>query len=490
MNALNRRRLLTSGAAAAIFAASGLGATAAPARGGHLRLGLSGGTASDGFAAARPFGTFMKVAGAGLVFDTLTEIAADGTLRGELATSWESADGARVWVLGLRRGVVFHDGRPFTSDDAVASLRRHTRPGARTPAAPLLADVTEIRRLSAHSLKISLAAPNVDFPFLLSDPHLVMHPARDWRAALGGGIGTGLYRLETFEPGRRLLAARVPGHWKDGEAGWFDSVELLSLPARKARIEALATGRVDLIDDPDPDALATLDRMARFTVTRRRGNGHVVALPPAGLPVAEAAALRQALVHGLPRSAMADALLAGQGGPGGDTPIGPANFHVAATTPDWDPDRARRLLADAGLLGISVGLGHDPGTALARDLAAAGFTASADKGAVRLRVASGRPTESWAFMADPAPGLSWVAGDKSRANFDALLRNARAASSSSDRAGLFAEMQRLVASLGSVAVPLHADFVFAGTSRLAHGPMIGRTATLDDARIAERWWFA
>lgn len=490
MNALNRRRLLTSGAAAAVFAASGLGATAAPSRGGHLRIGLSGGGASDGFAGAHAFGTFMKVAGAGLVFDTLTEVAADGTLRGELATSWESADGARVWILNLRRGVAFHDGRPFTADDAVASLRRHMRPGSRSPAAPLLADVAEVRRLSADSLRITLSAPNVDFPFLLSDPHLLMHPARDWRAALGAGIGTGLFRLDLFEPGRRLLAQRVPGHWKDGEAGWFDSVELLSLPSRRSRIEALAQGRVDLIDDPDPTALGTLDRMARFSVARCKGNGHILALPPSGLAADEAAALRQALVHGLPRAAMTTSLLAGNGGPGWDTPIGPANLHAATGAPDWDPERARRLLGDAGLLGMTIDLGASPDPELVRDLADAGFAAGTGRGGVALRGASGRPTEDWAFTATPSHDLQWVAGGKIRARFDGLLRAARGASSSSERALLFAEMQRLVASLGSVAVPLHADFVFVGTSRLSHGSAIGRTATLDDGRIAERWWFA
>lgn len=490
MNALNRRRLLTSGAAAAVFAASGLGAAAAPSRGGHLRIGLSGGGATDGFAGGEPFGNFMKVAGAGLVFDTLAEVAADGTLRGELATSWESADGARVWVLNLRRGVTFHDGRPFGADDAVASLRRHMRPGSRSPAARLLADVAEIRRLTAHSLKITLSAPNVDFPFLLSDPHLLMHPARDWRAALGAGVGTGLFRLDLFEPGRRLLAERVPGHWKDGDAGWFDSVELLSMPARRSRIEALAQGRVDLIDDPDPAALDTLDRMARFSVIRRQGNGQILALPPAGLAADEAAALRQALVHGLPRATMARSLLGGNGGPGWDTPIGPANLHAATGPADWDPDRARRILRDSGLLGIPVGLGIAPDADLARELSEAGFSTGAARGGVTLRRASGRPTEDWAFTATPSHDLPWVAGGKIRSRFDGLLRAARGASSSSDRALLFAEMQRLVASMGSVAVPLHADFVFVGTSRLSHGSAIGRTATLDDCRIAERWWFA
>jgi peptide/nickel transport system substrate-binding protein len=494
MNALNRRRLLTSGAAAAVFAASGLGAGAAPARGGHLRMGLSGATADDGFGATTPFGTFMSVAGAGLVFETLTEIAADGSLRGELATDWNSIDGARVWEFRLRRGVAFHDGQPFTADDAVASLRRHLKLGVRSPAGRLLSGVVEIRRLSADRLRIELAAPHVDFPFLLSDPHLLIHPARGWRAALGSGNGTGLYRLAGFEPGRRLTAERVAGHWKDGAAGWFDSVELMSLPDRQARIEALVQGRVDVVDDPDPHAVPVLSRMPRFAVSSVRGNGHLVASPPAGLPAREAAALRAALVHGLPRADMVAALLAGHGAPGQDTPVGPANVYAAGdAAPDWDPDRARRLLADAGLLGIAVGLDARrvaEGSGLQEALSRAGFTLSAGTGAVTLRPASGQPTEDWAFSTDPAPGAHWVAGEMTRARFDALLRQGRAASASSERAEVFAEMQRLVGALGSASVPLHADFLFAGTARLAHGPAIGRTATLDNGRIAERWWFA
>ena len=490
MNALNRRRLLTSGAAAAIFAATGLGSAAAPVRGGHLRLGLSGGSATDDFAAPRAFGTFMKVAGAGMIFDTLTEVAADGTLRGELATDWVSRDGARVWDIRLRDGVRFHDGRPFAADDAVASLRRHLK--SASPVAALLAEVTEVRRLSAGSLRVTLSAPNVDFPFLLSDPHLVMHPARDYRAALHAGIGTGPYRLVAFEPGLRLLAERAAGHWTDGDRAWFDSVELLSLPARHDRIESLVQGRVDLVDDVDPRAVGILRRLPKFTVEAVRGNGRLIAVPPSGLDPARAASLRAALVHGLPRDVLADRLLAGHGAPGWDTPVGPANLHAEPQRTDCDPDRARALLAEAGLSGLPIALGPIAARddVLADTLGRAGFRLSAGAAAVTLRPASGRPTESWAFSTRPSTDLPWVAGEKTRARFDTLLRQGRAATSSALRGEIFGELQRLVGALGSASVPLHADFVFAGVTRLSHGPALGRTATLDDWRIAKRWWFS
>ena len=119
MNVLDRRALFASGAAAALLAASGV--SAAPMRGGRLRAALSGASRDDRWDAV-PSGLFMQAAVQGAVFDTLTEIAADGTLRGELATGWQAEDGGRVWTFDLRSDVSFHDGVPLTAQDVVASL--------------------------------------------------------------------------------------------------------------------------------------------------------------------------------------------------------------------------------------------------------------------------------------------------------------------------------------------------------------------------------
>ncbi|MEM6342089.1 MAG: peptide ABC transporter substrate-binding protein, partial [Pseudomonadota bacterium] len=87
MKRLDRRALFASGAAAAVLAATGI--SAAPKRGGRLRAALSGAARTDSWADPAS-GLFMRVAGQGILFDTLTEIAADGTLRSELARSWTS----------------------------------------------------------------------------------------------------------------------------------------------------------------------------------------------------------------------------------------------------------------------------------------------------------------------------------------------------------------------------------------------------------------
>ncbi len=83
MSGFKRRRLIQTALAAAVLGASGL--EAAPARiGGTLRAGLSGASASDSWDSRGHMGGFIGAA-AMAVFDTLTEIASDGSLRGELA---------------------------------------------------------------------------------------------------------------------------------------------------------------------------------------------------------------------------------------------------------------------------------------------------------------------------------------------------------------------------------------------------------------------
>ena len=227
---LDRRALFTTGAAAALLAATGAGAGEPPRRGGRLRLALSGATREDSW--VKGDGLFMQVARQGLVFDTLTEVAGNGILKGELATGWQANDNARRWHFDLRPNVRFHDGSSLTARDVVASLQAELR--------------AEIVAESALRVRVTLDHPNPDLPLLLSEPQFVIRPAH----ALEDGIGTGLYRLKRFSAGRQVLAERVETHYKDGTAGWFDAVELVSIPARDVRVQALAEKLVDAVDLP------------------------------------------------------------------------------------------------------------------------------------------------------------------------------------------------------------------------------------------------
>ena len=228
---LDRRALFTTGAAAALLAATGAGAGEPPRRGGRLRLALSGATREDTWVHGE--GLFMQVARQGMIFDTLTEVAGNGILKGELATGWQASEGARHWRFDLRPDVRFHDGSPLTARDVVASLQS-------------LLPQTEISAQGALHVQITLPQANPGLPLLLAQSRYVIRPAH----APEAGIGTGLYRLRRFSAGRQVLAERVESHYKDGTAGWFDTVELVSIPARDVRAQALSERLVDAADLP------------------------------------------------------------------------------------------------------------------------------------------------------------------------------------------------------------------------------------------------
>jgi len=241
---LDRRALFASGAAAALLAASGVSAAGIPRAGGRLRMALSDAARDDTWINGE--GLFMQVARQGLVFDTLTEVAADGTLRAELATGWHTSDAGRTWRFDLRPAVRFHDDTPLTAKDVAGSLAAVFGLGT-----TCIAD-------GKYAVIIALNAPNPGLPLLLAQPEFVIRPAH----APQSGIGTGLYRVKHFAPGQQLVTERVSAHYKDGDAGWFDEVELVSIPSEKVRIQALAEILVDAVNVTDADGVTDLPDIA------------------------------------------------------------------------------------------------------------------------------------------------------------------------------------------------------------------------------------
>ncbi len=244
---MDRRALFASGAAAALLAATGLSAQPGPTRGGRLRIALSGANRDDSFDTRTTRGLFMQVATAGAVFDTLTEVSADGTLRGELATGWRGSPDALRWTFDLRPDVQFHHGKPLSAEDVAASLRLHETGE--------LSDVVSIEAQGSHQVQLTLAVPDPGLPYRLSAPHLVIYPAAEMAEAMETGIGTGLYRTHRFIPGRQFVGQRVDHHYKDARAGWFESVELTSVPAGDVRAQALIERFVDAAEIDDAAAL-------------------------------------------------------------------------------------------------------------------------------------------------------------------------------------------------------------------------------------------
>lgn len=234
MKRIDRRALFSSGAAAALLAATGVSLDAAPQPGGRLRLALP-----------RENDVLDRLV-QGATYDTLTEIAPNGALQAELAAAWSSSE-ARLWHFDLRDDVRFHDGTPLRAAHVAAALREQD--------AQARLGIVAVEPVKPHALRLELAEANPHLPFLLSDQSFAISLPVSAQVAPSGRIGTGCYATRRLDAGRYYLGEKIVDHYKTGRAGWLDSVEARVIPDPAVRAEALRDGFVDVAVLPQPDLL-------------------------------------------------------------------------------------------------------------------------------------------------------------------------------------------------------------------------------------------
>ena len=512
---MNRRGVLKAGAATvAATAIAPVAAQAMGKRGGRLRLGLAGANTSDSWDGRTHSDSFMIMSGHGCVFDCLTEIAADGSLKGELAESWEASADAKTWTFNLRKGVTFHNGKAFGADDVIASLQMHTAEGAKSAAKPIVASIENMEKTSDHQVVMTLKAGNADFPFLLSDYHILIYPAGMEDEAIAKGIGTGLYSVESFDPGVRFVGKRVADHYKGDDAGFFDEVEVIAINDGSARQNALMTGQVDAINRVDFKTEALIKANPNVRISEVTGNQHFTFPMLTNVAPLDNMNIRKALKHAVNRQELVDKVLLGHGAVANDHPIGPANQYYAADLPqnDYDPDKAMHYLKEAGLDSLNIDLSAAnaafPGAIDAAQL----YQASAKAGGININVVqepddgywsnvwlkkpwcacywSGRATEDWMFSTAYESGVPWNDTFWENGRFQELLLSARAELDSDKRSEQYREMQALCSAEGGTVIPMYANYVDATSTALAHGPDLGNNFQMDGSRLMERWWYS
>ena len=476
-------------------------------------MGLNGANTSDSWDGRTHSDAFMINCGHGCVFDCLTEVGPDGQLRGELAESWEASADAKTWTFKLRQGVTFHNGKSFGADDVLESLAMHTAEGAKSAAEPIVSAIAEMTKLGDYEVQFVLNDGNADFPFLLSDYHLIMFPAGQVDEAIAKGIGTGLYRVESFDPGVRFVGKRVDSHYKDGSAGWFDEIEYIAINDASARSNALMTGQVDAINRIEFKTEALMRANPNVTIFEVTGNQHYT------LPMLSTVApfddlnVRLALKHSVNRQELVDKILQGHGKVGNDHPIGPANQYYAEDLPqlEIDIDKAKFHMKEAGLSTLKVDLNVSDAAFNGAIDTAQLYQASAKAAGIEINVVqepadgywsnvwlkkpwcasyySGRATEDWMFATAYEAGVPWNESQWDDPRFQELLFQGRKELDSAKRRVIYHEMQEILSTRGATVIPMYANYVDAASSKLAHGPDIGNNFQMDGSRMAERWWF-
>ncbi|MEB8386791.1 ABC transporter substrate-binding protein [Rhodobacteraceae bacterium KMM 6894] len=508
----NRRGFLKTTAATALATTLPMGGAFAstPKRGGHLRVGKGHGQTTD---TLNP-GTWENGFTLGMSFaihGRLTEVAADGSIKPELAESWEASPDAKVWRFKIRPGVTFHSGKSVTAEDVVASMNFHRGEDSTSAAGPLLAPIQDIT-IEGDTVVFALDGGNADFPFILSDYHLTVHPAKDDSIDWQSGDGCGSYILKSHNFGVSITMERNPNHWRD-DVAWFDSIEMLALVDQNARTTALISGDVDTIDKLDLKTIGMMARNPAIKINSVAGTQHFTFAMSSNKAPFDDNNVRQALKYAINREELVEKILFGYGSVGNDVPIGQNQLYYNKDLEQktYDPDKAKWYLKQSGLDSLEVSLSASDAAFSGAVDAATLFQNSAKGAGIDLKVVrepndgywsdvwmkkpfsavywGGRPVQDQIYSTAFTCGAAWNDGFWCNDRFEELLVAARAELDADKRRAMYHEIQDIVSNQGSIIIPMFANYVFATTDKIGTPEQFASNWDADGERWAERWWF-
>jgi peptide/nickel transport system substrate-binding protein len=508
---LDRRQLITGAAAvglSATFGALPAMAQGAPKKGGTLRMGLEGGSASDSLD-PRTYADSIPINISLMLWNNLVEVADNGDATGELFESWEVKPGATDWTFNIRKGITFTSGKTLDADDVIYSINMH-RGETKSPAKALLADISEIKKISPTQIQILMTNGNLDLPFNLSDYHIIVVP--NGTTDFSKPDGTGAFTLEEFQPGVRATFKRKPGNYWKPNRGNFDRVELRYIGDAAARTQALVTGQVDVINRVDPKTAALLAKSRAVKLSRTPGAGNRFAFvahtdkSPFSNPD-----LMLALKFGIDRKKIVENVFSGYASIGNDHTVGAKMkfYDPKQKLTSYDPDKAKFHFKKANLtsaveLQVSEGAfsgATDSGQVFQESLSKAGIK-------LDLKRVSGdgywdnvwlkqpfcavywgnRPTIDNQLTSTFKANTAWNDTHFNNPEFEKLLVAARVELDQVKRAQMYARCQELISQNAGMVCFAVQDYIDAHTTKLQGLTISGRYDLADD-RIAEKGWF-
>ena len=286
------------------------------------------------------------------VFEGLTRYADDGSIRPALAESWEIAPDGLSWVFHLRPGVTFHDGIPFTAEDVVFSFDRAMAEGSTNAQKQLFAGVNEVTAIDDVTVEIGVDQPKGSLLTNLAwgDAVIVSPASADSNATKP--VGTGPFKFSQWVQGDRVELVRNPDYW--GEPAKLDKVTFKFISDPTAAFSAMMAGDIDAFPNyPAPENLAQFEADPRFQVIVGATEGETILAMNNRQAPFDDIRVREAVAHAIDRKAIIDGAMFGYGTPIGShfSPTNPAYEDLTGLSA-YDPERAKALLAEAGVSGL------------------------------------------------------------------------------------------------------------------------------------------
>ncbi|MBI4278958.1 MAG: hypothetical protein HY660_10920 [Armatimonadetes bacterium] len=296
------------------------------------------------------------------VYETLVTRNEKGEFVPRLAAWWKTVSPTE-WEFKLRRGVKWHDGRPFTARDVKFSLDRYNNPAVQSPLRPLWEFLDRVDAVDEQTVRIRTRVPMG--PMLSNLMLTFIIPERDGVNWAEQAVGTGPFRLSEWRRDDRLVLVKNPDYW--GKKPALDRVVWREVPEYTTRVAALERGDLDLViglTAEDAGRLANRLAVVQGPTWRQR-----LFWMNAGRPPFDRLQARQAMRYALSIEAMVKDIMGGMAQPA-HSAVAPTVFGFTSNPPyRYDPARARALLAEAGVgRGFVTSLDYSLGDAKQKEL--------------------------------------------------------------------------------------------------------------------------
>ncbi len=288
----------------------------------------------------------------------------------DLAMSWSTSEDGRRLAFALRRGVKWHDGRPFTAADVKCTwdllLGLAPQKLRINPRRAWYNNVETVEANGDFEAVFVLKRPQPALLALLASGYAPVYPCHVPPAQMRQHpIGTGPFKFVEYKQNEGIRLVRNPDYWKPGRP-YLDGIEYTIVPNRSTAILAFAAGKFDLtwpydvaipllkeVEAQAPQAVCEATPM-----NASRNLDINAEAPPFDRPE-----IRRAMALSLDRKAFIDILGEGQGGIGGAMLPPPAGVwglppERLQKLPGYGPDIARSR-AEARALMEKSGYGPD-----------------------------------------------------------------------------------------------------------------------------------
>jgi peptide/nickel transport system substrate-binding protein len=323
-------------------------ASGAPKKGGTLRAGTVGEYVTlDGHYYSPKVGLATWI-----IHDTLTRYDDDLKVQPMLAESWEQSPDARQLTLHLRKGVTFHNGREFTSDDVLYNFTRVT--DVRITAGIISGFIppdTTWEAPDKYTVVVKAKNPWPAFFDWLEVVGITDKATMEGPDAKSKSVATGPFMFKEWIQGDHLTYVRNPNYWVT-DRPYLDEIRVSILADQQAMAAQLEAGTLDLAMTPALKEFNRLKSDPKYqAVLFTSPPDFYMIQPNSTLKPLDDKRVRQAFAFTIDRKRMVEAAFGGIGEPKSLpwSPGSPAYQPEKNGAWDYNPDKATSLFQQAGV---------------------------------------------------------------------------------------------------------------------------------------------